>query len=127
MIKYLLLVFSTLLFLFSLYFYQQEKEILKNDKKVECLVSRVNCNYGKRGGSTLWVDYQNKKYSVGVSDKICGNINEGQNILLFYNKRFDYIFLENHLSIKVVFIFLVFFIMVVGLVLYSIIKPDNIS
>lgn len=126
MIKYLLLAFSMLLFLSSLYFYQQEKEIQKNDKKVECIVNRVNCNYGKRGGSTLWVDYKNKKYSVGVSDKICGSINEGQNILLFYNKRFDYIFLENHLSIRVVLIFLVFFIMVAGLVVYSIIKLDKI-
>jgi len=123
MVKYLLLTFSMLLFLSSVYFYKQEKEIIKGNKEVECIVKRINCNYGKRGGSTIWVDYKNKNYSVAVSDKICGKINVRQNILLFYNNKFDYLFMEDHLSIRVVLIFLVFLILVIYLVLYSIIIP----
>ena len=79
---------------------------------IPCEIVKKYCWYGKRGNSSLLINYKGIEYYVSIKRKKCDEIDEKKTINLYYNKRFDYFFLKEHLNFKIIcfFGFLVFFV-----------------
>lgn len=62
-------------------------------------VIEVNCSSGYRGGSNILIEYNSKRYYVGITSQQCKSFNP-QNIKLFYDKENDKVFERNELTIR---------------------------
>ena len=69
----------------------------------------VNCGSGYRGGSTILIEFNAKRYYVGLSARQCKSFNP-QKIALFYDKRNDEVFVANELSVRIVVFYLILYL-----------------
>lgn len=62
-------------------------------------VIEVNCSSGYRGGSSILIKYNSKRYYVGIKPSQCKSFNP-QNIKLFYDKKNDKVFEQSELTVR---------------------------
>jgi len=86
-----------ILFTYTLFFYFQNAELERSGTTKSYRVVDQNCKSYK-GGSSIYVFYNNKTYKVGIAWRGCLAYPVGSEIRLIYNERFDYMYRPNGLT-----------------------------
>lgn len=116
------LVVST--FLMICFLYISEKNIsYNNDNLKTCKIIKKRCWHGKRGGSVIWVLYNQESYKVSINSYDCDKFNVGNTIRLYYDSRFDYFFIKNYINIG--WVILTFILVIVVFMFKHIDKFNN--
>ena len=63
------------------------------------LVLEINCSSGYRGGSNLLVEFNAKKYYVGITSRQCKSFTLDK-VKIYYDKENDKLFERNELTIR---------------------------
>lgn len=79
--------------------YQRQNDIVKSEHPItDYSILEVNCR-GHRMGSTVKIAYAGKDYDVGISRKLCKNIEKTK---FFYDRQYDTVFEKDYLCMRLV-------------------------
>lgn len=80
--------------------YNHRQAIVNTERPIENFsVLEINCSSGYRGGSTLLVEFNAKKYYVGITSRQCKSFTLDK-VKIYYDKEKDKLFERNELSIR---------------------------
>lgn len=90
--------------------YNRRQAIVTYGKPIQNFaVLGINCSSGFRGGSTLLIEFNSRKYYVGIKSSQCKDF-DSHKIKLFYDKKEDEVFEQSELTIRHIVIYLVLFL-----------------
>lgn len=80
--------------------YNHRQAIVNTERPIEDFsVLEINCSSGYRGGSTLLVEFNAKKYYVGITSRQCKSFTLDK-VKIYYDKENDKLFERNELTIR---------------------------
>lgn len=90
--------------------YNHRKEIETTGKPIQNYsVLEINCSSGFRGGSTVLIEFNSRKYYVGIKSSQCKDL-DSHKIKLFYDKEKDEVFEQSEVTIRHIVLYLVLFL-----------------
>lgn len=72
-------------------------------------VYEINCSSGFRGGSTVLIEFNSRKYYVGIKSSQCKDFDTNK-IKLFYDMEKDEVFEQSEVTIRYIVLYLVLFL-----------------
>ena len=72
-------------------------------------VLEINCSRGFRGSSTVLIEFNSRKYYVGIKSSQCKDFDTNK-IKLFYDKEKDEVFEQSEVTIRHIVLYLVLFL-----------------
>ncbi|MNL05666.1 hypothetical protein D3C87_1262770 [compost metagenome] len=100
--KIIPLIFRIVIVLFFTiicFFYFREHNIVKNENNLkDCIITQIDCWYGKSGSSKVWIEYKGKTDKIPVSVTLCDKLKIGETIQLYYDEDFDYFFKKGYVN-----------------------------
>ena len=89
--------------------YNHRQAIVNTERPIEDFsVLEINCSSGYRGGSTLLVEFNAKKYYVGITSRQCKSFTLDK-VKIYYDKENDKLFERDAFPIRyIVFYFIMY-------------------
>jgi len=107
------IIVATVFFAGALFFYLQNINSEKNAVLEFHKILEKSCSVATKISSYVRVEKKGKIYTANLSEQDCADLNIGENVKLFYNKKYDYFFYpgrEKVYSIRVIFSGIIFFL-----------------
>ena len=90
--------------------YNHRKAIVTTGKPIQSYsVLEINCSSGFRGSSTVLIEFNSRKYYVGIKSSQCKDFDTNK-IKLFYDKEKDEVFEQSEVTIRHIVLYLVLFL-----------------
>lgn len=90
--------------------YNHRKAIVTTGKPIQNYsVLEINCSSGFRGSSTVLIEFNSRKYYVGIKSSQCKDFDTNK-IKLFYDKEKDEVFEQCEVTIRHIVLYLVLFL-----------------
>jgi hypothetical protein len=86
--------------------------MINNQTPEKYYIKVITCK--KRSGSSVGIYKNGEYYSIGVSREKCYNYNINDTILLYYNKKHNYFYVPNTLTLYKRYIYVSFFIVIIS-------------
>ena len=110
--------FISLIF-FTMYFYNI-KNMISTEKPNRYEITETTCK--SRSGSSVGIIHQGEHYSIEVTNEDCRKYMIGDEILLYYNNKYDYFYLPNTLYLYKRFIYASFISIILSFISFKKIK-----
>ena len=90
--------------------YNHRKAIVTTGKPIQNYsVLEITCSSGFRGSSTVLIEFNSRKYYVGIKSSQCKDFDTNK-IKLFYDKEKDEVFEQSEVTIRHIVLYLVLFL-----------------
>lgn len=113
--KYTYIKIIRLICVFSCFFfigyYFDIKKMINNQTPEQYYIKVITCK--ERSGSSVGIHKNGEYYSIGVSREKCYNYNINDTILLFYNKKYNYFYVPNTLTLYKRYIYASLFMVII--------------
>ncbi|MBA4155121.1 hypothetical protein [Flavobacterium sp.] len=96
------LIISFIFFGASLFYYVQENHEKNNLVIENHIITEKKCSAAPRVRSFVKIRKENKAYKINLSEKQCLNHFEGEQIALYYNKKYDYFFYPKNNNVNII-------------------------
>ena len=101
-------IVSLFIFIYACITYNHRQAIVNTEKPIENFsVLKINCNW--RSGSTLIVEFNAKKYHVGINIKQCESFTLDK-VKIYYDKENDKLFERDELAIRIVVFYFILYL-----------------
>ena len=92
--------------------YNHRQAIINTERPIENFsVLEINCHTGYRSnGSTLLVEFNAKKYYVGISSRQCSKPFTLDKVKIYYDKEKDKLFERDELTIKIIVFYFILYL-----------------
>ena len=99
---------SLFILIYACISYNHRQAIVNTEKPIENFsVLKINCNW--RSGSTLIVEFNAKKYHVGISARQCESFTLDK-VKIYYDKENDKLFERDELAIRIVVFYFILYL-----------------
>ena len=90
--------------------YNHRQAIVNTERPIEDFsVLEINCSSGYRGGSTLLVEFNAKKYYVGITSRQCKSFTLDK-VKIYYDKENDKLFERDAFPIRYLVVFFIMYL-----------------
>ena len=103
-------IVSLFIFIYACITYNHRQAIINTERPIENFsVLEINCSSGYRGGSTLLVEFNAKKYYVGITSRQCKSFTLDK-VKIYYDKEKDKLFERDELTIKIIVFYFILYL-----------------
>ena len=101
-------IVALFVFIYACISYNHRQAIVNTEKPIENFsVLKIYCNW--RSGSTLLVEFNAKKYHVGISPRQCESFTLDK-VKIYYDKENDKLFERDELAIRIVVFYFILYL-----------------